>query len=236
LVDLVDIVYKLFVRVGLVICRVDPLELANVLLLELFLLLNSLGLSACSFLDSQFDFFAGHNPLLAGFLLHPNDLIFSLFVDVHEGEGVPDVVELDEMVKGRIRGEAGSVVDFENGWFCFVVDHDVETQQLEAHVCSVVFRLAGAVGVAEMGQTRNHGLDDAVLDLGLQLDSIHSVGLEHIVDGSERSFVTLGHVFFGLVEHEFRVVLIDSVIGKVHANVLHVLPCRRLVLLSGEST
>ena len=54
------------------------------------------------------------------------DLILGLFVDVHDGECVLDVVELDEVVEGSIGGETRSVIDLEDDWFGFVVDHHVE--------------------------------------------------------------------------------------------------------------
>jgi len=46
--------------------------------------------------------------------------------------------------------------------------------------------------------------------------------------------VPLGHVLFGLVEHELRTVLVDGVVGEVHADLVHVLAGGHLVLLSRE--
>lgn len=46
---------------------------------------------------------------------------------------------LDESVQRRISRKARRVVDFEQAWIQFVVDHDVEPENLEAHIiCEVV--------------------------------------------------------------------------------------------------
>lgn len=138
------------------------------------------------------------------------------------------------MVERGVGGEARSVVDLEDDWLCLVVEHYVEAEQLEAHVGGVVFGLAGAVGVGQVRQPRDHGLNDAVLDFLLEPGHVHALSLQQLVHGSQRPLVPLRHVLFRLIEDELRVVLVDGVIGEVHAGLLHVLTVRGLVFLCRE--
>ena len=123
-----------FLEQGLVLRRVYPCEVAEVLVLPpvplesvLFDELVSLLLGLPSLLASEgaFEQFA---------LLVVERIVFDLVGDVHEFEGVPNEALLDEGVQGSVCGEAGRVVDLQdNGLECAIQDH-IEAQYLEAHV------------------------------------------------------------------------------------------------------
>jgi hypothetical protein len=58
--------------------------------------------------------------------------------------------------------------------------------------------------------------------------------LQQLIDWSERTFVAFRHVFFWLIENEIGIVLIDSIISQMHANLLHVVSVRSLIFFSCE--
>ena len=59
-----------------------------------------------------------------------------------------------------------------------LVEHYVEAKDLEAQLILKIVRLAGAVDLPECGLSRNHGLDDEIVDLSLQLFYIMSASLQ----------------------------------------------------------
>ena len=94
--------------------------------LKFSFLLYSFYFLCLSFFKSEFDFFACDDSLLAGLLLQFDDLVFVFLGDVHDCEGIFDVVEFDVEIEGSICWKAGSMIDLKYVWFCFVIEHDVE--------------------------------------------------------------------------------------------------------------
>ena len=84
---------------------------------------------------------------------------------------------------------------------------------MKAHVSRVIFGLAAFVLMRHQRQTADDGLDSHVVDPFLKEGDIHAIRLELLEDTGYRSLVTHSHVLTAVVEHEFGVVFIDSVVG-----------------------
>ena len=64
-----------------------------------------------------------------------------------------------------------------------LIDHDIKSQDLEAHGVVGVFRLARAVQVGEVGLARRHSLHYNVLDFSHELLLVRPVRLQDVHDG-----------------------------------------------------
>lgn len=85
-----------------------------------------------------------------------------------------------------------------------------------------------------MRQSRYDGLHNQLMNFAFQSQYIDAFLLKQTIDGSERSFMPLGHIVVILVEHEFLAFLVDRVIGQMHADVIDVVLVGGHVCLSGE--
>jgi hypothetical protein len=103
-------------------------------LLKLSLFFNSLTFPNLFLLDSQLDLLPCDDSLLAGLFLHFDDIVLILFCYVHHLKRILDVVELDVQVKWSISRKARSVIDLQDRWLSFIVDHDIKAQQLKTHI------------------------------------------------------------------------------------------------------
>ena len=76
----------------------------------------------------------------------------TLFVDgaLEHSESIYKEVLFNFCVQGGVTVEGGGVVHFEEPGLTFGVDHDVEAEDLEAHVAVQVTRLARPVVVDEV--------------------------------------------------------------------------------------
>lgn len=88
----------------------------------------------CSLIFGVEDLFTGEGPLDHFFLFGIHHVVFNLVVEVHEDEGVFDEILLDGFVKRSVCGEAGSVVDFQDGRLEVFVQNYIEPENFEAHV------------------------------------------------------------------------------------------------------
>ena len=202
-----------------------------VLLAGLLLLLD-LGLAL---LGSELECLAGENPALVGFAGLLDGLVAGLGGDIHEEEGVADKVALDELVEGGVGGEGGRVVDLQQVDLPIGVHHEVKAEDLEAHVVGQVVGLGTAVLVLQVWLSTHQGLDDDVLNVRPVLVRLEAQGLESLEELGQRLLVAVAEVVQGLIVHVLGTVLVDGVVGEMHAQVVHVLLVRELVLLGGEA-
>lgn len=72
------------------------------------------------------------------------------------------------------------------------------------------------------------------MDLGLQLTDIYSPLLHDLEHSLKGPFVSDAHLLLILVEHKLLALLVDCVVGEVHADIIDVVLVRRDVGLSGE--
>lgn len=73
------------------------------------------------------------------------------------------------------------------------------------------------------------------MDLGLQFSDIHSLLLHYFEHRLQGPFVADPHVILILVEDKLLTLLVDCVIGEVHADIIYVVFVWRNVGLCGES-
>lgn len=184
-----------------------------------FLCLLDLGLPLLAFVDVPL---ASQQAIRVVLLAFVHQVGFLLDIDVHELQGVLDEAVLNLVVEGSVGGEAGSMVDFDDVGFPFVVDHDVESQHVEAHGAGVVLRLGELVLVAHEGQPRDDGLDDDCLYFLLESRQIRAPVchlLEHCAEGS---LVPYAHVLVTRVEDKVAVMLVDRIVRQMHAESIKV--------------
>lgn len=82
-------------------------------------------------------------------LLH--DLVACSRGYIHQHQRISDEVALDEFIKGRVCCERWGMVDFQQVNLAVVVDHEVETKDLETHVIGEVVWLRHPIFMLEMG-------------------------------------------------------------------------------------
>lgn len=104
-------------------------------------------------------------PLLEELVPLQLNVVFSFGIHVHKPESVLDEILFDDWIEWGIGGEAGSMIHLDKGRFEFVIEEDIETQYFEAHVVSIIVRLAGPVVVAQVGLYGADSLDDDSVDI-----------------------------------------------------------------------
>lgn len=156
-------------------------------------------------------------------------------VDIHQFERILDEIKLYLVIEGRIGGEAGRVVDLQQDGLSRTIQHDVQTQYVEAHIPGIVLRLAAAILMGHEGQAADDRFYRHVIDLLLQYSNVHSCLLQLLKDTSYRPFVAHSHVIATIVEDEFGVVLVDRVVGQVDVLLLQVGSRRLEVGLSRQT-
>jgi hypothetical protein len=72
-------------------------------------------------------------------------------IDIHDFESVLNEGFLYFKVQGSVSGETGSMVDFKKDGLSIIFEHDIKSQNVKAHVSSVILRLAALVLVAHDG-------------------------------------------------------------------------------------
>ena len=127
-----------------------------------FLSLFYLGFSLRSLIDMPF---ASEKPICVVLFASIIELIFLLCADVHDLEGIFDQIVLYFVIKGRIGCETGRVVNLDDIGVTLVVNHDIKTENVEAHVARVVFRLWKFILVAHQRQTWDYGFYYSIFDL-----------------------------------------------------------------------
>ena len=70
----------------------------------------------------------------------------------------------------------------------------------------------------------------------LQQRHVHSLLPHHLEHCLQGSLVPDAHVVLIFVKDEFFILLVDGIVGQVHAHILHVFLIRRHIVLSGESS
>lgn len=174
------------------------------------------------------------NPLVSIGLL--KKFLFGGLVEVEEDEGVLDEVEFDPIVEGSVSCETGSVVDFNDDGLEHFVDHDIDAQDVEAHVAILIIGLGELVLMAHQRLPKHYRLDEDVIDSFLEALHIETVFTDILQHRAHRPFVARRHVLSALVEYEVRVLLIDGVVREVHAHFLEVILIRLDVGLGGQAS
>jgi hypothetical protein len=132
----------LFVVCELLLAKNEDLRKATEVLFFVFVsstcFLDDEGLSLfrCVFLA-----LSRHHPILDFFVPLRLHLLLPLIVDIEDIERICNQAFLDVAVERSVGCEAGRVVDLEEVGIEFVVDHDVEAQDLEAHIVGEVVRV-----------------------------------------------------------------------------------------------
>ena len=168
-----------------------------------------------------------------------NVLVFPLETQVEQSQGVSHQVQLGFLVESALSGEAGRVVDLNQPWFVSVVQHNIEAQDMKAHLVLQILRLASPVEVGHERLTGDDGLNDDVLDLQLQIVHNFLALLPLLEDDlavhlGETPLVTHSEPVLVVILDKNLVVLVDRVVCQVHEHVLEIGRLRRLELLSSK--
>ena len=114
--------------------------------------------------------------------------------DIHQDEGVPDEVALNQLVDGCFGAEAGSVVNLQQVELALVVEHEVKAEDLEAHVVRRVVGLGHAVLVLQVRLSCYNCLHYCVLDSSPVLMGRQSHRLERLEKLSQGLLVSVTEV------------------------------------------
>jgi len=82
---------------------------------------------------------------------------------------VEDHPSLYFVIQRRVRLEGGLLVDFQQERSEFVINHNIEPEDFEAHRVLGVFRLAAFNQMTDSWHRESYGLDDYIVDFPLEL-------------------------------------------------------------------
>ena len=179
---------------------------------------------------------ASNHPLL-NLLIH---VLFHFFLplitDIKQSKSIIDEIFLNVPIKRSISSEARSVVNFQQVGSQLMIQHNVESQHLEAHVISEVVRMHQRYTMTQSRIASYYRLYENFIDSLFKGPDIVTFLLNTLVNRSQRSFVTHIHLIYRIIEDKIRVFLIDSVVSQVHKLVVQVLGTRWAVLLGCKSS
>jgi len=170
----------------------------------------------------------------------------------HELKRVCDQIHLYEFVNfahvlldvalGRltlvVHIEARVGVDLHEPGVELLVDEDVQAQNLEAaRVFVVIGRDEAVVGVLEVGLERNYGLGGELLDLLLEHGDVLAAHLELLVQVGEQLLAGVRIQICVVLPSDLELLrlLVQTVVGQVHVQVLHVQAVGLFVVGSAEA-
>ena len=178
-----------------------------------------------------------------------NKLLLALVSHAKDLNGVSNHILLHLEVQRCICGKAGSVVDLDQPRLEFLINENVEAQDLKAHGVDVTRLVDVSPGILSLVghlqivlETRlncAHRSNDELLDLVHHLIAsflaVIEVVLDPLKDGGERPLVATVAIVEILVENKFALVSgINRVIGQMHIHIVHVLLVWCLIGVSGE--
>ena len=142
------------------------------------------------------------------------------------------------MIQRRVRHEARRLIDLDQPRFGFLIEEDVDAEDLEAKLVLEVLRLRCLLDVSDLVTARNNRLHRQLLELLPALLGADDLGvllpllIYRLKDGRQTAFVT--EVVSARVLHEVLALLVDRVVGQMHAEVVEVAAEGRDVVLRRE--
>ena len=142
------------------------------------------------------------------------------------------------MIQRRVRHEARRLIDLDQPRFGFLIEEDVDAEDLEAKLVLEVLRLRCPLDVSDLVTARNNRLHRQLLELLPALLGADDLGvllpllIDRLKDGRQTAFVT--EVVSARVLHEVLALLVDRVVGQMHAEVVEVAAEGRDVVLRRE--
>ena len=142
------------------------------------------------------------------------------------------------MIQRRVRHEARRLIDLDQPRFGFLIEEDVDAEDLEAKLVLKVLRLRCLLDVSDLVTARNNRLHRQLLELLPALLGADDLGvllpllIDRLKDGRQTAFVT--EVVSARVLHEVLALLVDRVVGQMHAEVVEVAAEGRDVVLRRE--
>ena len=142
------------------------------------------------------------------------------------------------MIQRRVRHEARRLIDLDQPRFGFLIEEDVDAEDLEAKLVLEVLRLRCLLDVSDLVTARNNRLHRQLLELLPALLGADDLGIllplliDRLKDGRQTAFVT--EVVSARVLHEVLALLVDRVVGQMHAEVVEVAAEGRDVVLRRE--
>ena len=142
------------------------------------------------------------------------------------------------MIQRRVSHEARRLIDLDQPRFGFLIEEDVDAEDLEAKLVLEVLRLRCPLDVSDLVTARNNRLHRQLLELLPALLGADDLGvllpllIDRLKDGRQTAFVT--EVVSARVLHEVLALLVDRVVGQMHAEVVEVAAEGRDVVLRRE--
>lgn len=127
------------------------------------------------------------------------------------------------------------MIDFENPWLEASVKHDIETENFKTHRVFDVIWLATFVNMSQLRLNSAYCLDYGLFNISLNLVYIVPLGLKVSPNISKGTFMAYTIIIFAFILYKLGAVLIDSIVSKVHEEVIQVIVCRWYILFCSKS-
>ena len=114
------------------------------------------------------------------------------------------------------------MVDFNNYRIQKLVYHDVNAQNMKAHVPILIVWLGEFILMADKGLSKYDCFNNDIIYFFLHDIHIESHFLYRLKDRSQGPFVTFWHVFGTFIENELRILFVYCIICQVHTFILQV--------------
>ena len=160
------------------------------------------------------------------------DAVASLHAQVEQGHAIIDHSLLDLVVKRAVRLERWHLIDLNKASLKLMVEHDIEAQYLKAKAVLNVIWLARAIQVVHVRLGQAHSLHDDLINVTLH--PLHRfipvIQLYLLQYELVRSFTTYIIRVTRRILHKIARLLVNSIIGQVHAQIVKIRRRRATIL------
>ena len=163
--------------------------------------------------------------------------VSTLDAQVEDRDAIVDHSVLDFVIERAVSLEGRHLIHLDQGRFELMIKHDVEAENLEALTVLNVVWLARAEQMMHMRLRQTHRLHNDLIDLIEDPVLGHEAVVARYLLEDKLVGALTPHIIsiLVLVLHEVARLLIDGVVGQMHAQVVQVGGGRALVLNSGET-
>jgi len=127
------------------------------------------------------------------------------------------------------------VVYLENPWLETRVKHNIKAKNFETHRVFDVIWLATFVNMCQLRLYRAYCLNYGLFNISLNLVYIVPLRLKVSPNISKGTFMAYRIIIFAFILYKLGAILIDSIVSKVHKEIIQVIVCRWYILFCSKS-